>query len=130
MGVPGSDSAHRILVADDDDLIRIFLKDLLTRLGYSVEIVSNGAEALEKARTGDYVLFILDLEMGRPTGLEVIARFRAAGNETPIILMSGSFSAKLLESMPGAEGVTYLVKPFSCSELETEIEKAVGKNAG
>jgi len=117
-------------VADDDDFIRRFLKDLLTRRGYQVDLVPNGAEALEKSRTGDYSVFILDLEMGRPTGLEVITRLRAAGNETPIVLMSGSFSAELLGSMPGAVGVTYLAKPFSGAEVEAEIEKVIGKNAG
>jgi DNA-binding response OmpR family regulator len=127
--VPGSDSAPRILVADDDEFIRRFLRDFLTRQGYAVELVPNGAEVLEKASTGDYSLFILDFEMGRPTGLEVIARLRAAGNETPIILMSGSFSAELLGSTPYAVGVTYLPKPFSGSELEAEIEKVIGKNA-
>lgn len=128
--MPGSNLACRILVADDDDFIRRFLKDLLTRRGYQVDLVPNGAEALEKSRTGDYSVFILDLEMGRPTGLEVIARLRAAGNETPIVLMSGSFSAELLGSMPGAVGVTYLAKPFSGAEVEAEIEKVIGKNAG
>jgi hypothetical protein len=67
--------------------------------------------------------------MGRPAGLEVIARLRASGNETPIILMSGSFSAELLESASGGAGVIYLPKPFSDAEIETEIEKLIGKGA-
>ena len=128
--MPGSDSVQRILVADDDDFIRHFLRDFLTRQGYALDLVPNGAEALEKASIGDYSLFILDFEMGRPTGLEVIARLRAAGNETPIILMPGSFSAELLESMPGAVEVTHLPKPFSGSELQAEIENLIGKGAG
>lgn len=109
--MPGSNSAPRILVADDDDFIhRRFLNDLLNRRGYTVELVPSGAEALEKAGTGDYSLFILDLEMGRPTGLEVIARLRAAGNETPVILMSGSFSSELrrVEEGPAVWGLPLL----------------------
>ena len=125
----GSDSTQRILVADDDDFIRRFLSDFLIRRGHEVDLVSNGFEALKKADEEDYSLFILDLEMGRPTGLEVIARLRAAGNETPIILMSGSFSADLLEGGPYAVGVTYLAKPFGGTELEEEIEKVIGKNS-
>ena len=126
----GSDSVQRILVADDDDFIRRFLHDLLTRRGYTVELVPNGAEALKALSTGDYTLLILDLEMGRPTGLEVIARLRAAGNEIPVILMSGSFSTESLEGVPTGVGVTCLVKPFSGAELEAAVEQAIGKNAG
>ncbi len=125
----GSDSAQRILVADDDDFVRRFLNEFLTRQGYSVDLVPNGTEALEKSAAGNYSLFILDLEMGRPTGLEVITRLRAAGNETPVILMSGSFSRESLENAPAGVGVTYLEKPFSGAELEIAIERAVGKSA-
>ncbi len=127
--MPGSDSAQRILVADDDDFVRRFLGAFLTRRGYSVELVPNGAQALEKAGEEGYSLFILDFEMGRPTGLEVILRLRASRNETPIILMSGSFSAETLDTAPSAGGVTCLEKPFSGSELEAAIETAIGKSA-
>lgn len=130
IGLAGSDSAPRILVADDDDFIRLFLWDFLTRQGYTVELVPNGAEVLEKAGRGGYSLILLDLEMGRPTGLEVIASLNAAGNETPMILMSGSFSAELQESAPYGVEVMYLAKPFSGAELDAAIEQAIGKSAG
>ena len=125
----GSDSAQRILVADDDDFIRRFLGDYLTHRGYQVDLVPNGVEALEKSGTANYALVILDHEMGRPTGFEVITRLRVAGNEIPVILMSGSFSAESLENAPTGVGVTYLEKPFSGAELEVAIERAVGKSA-
>lgn len=125
----GSDSALRILVADDDDFVRRFLGDFLTRRGYAVDLVPNGAEALDRAAAENYALVILDYEMGRPNGLEVILRLRAAGNETPVVLMSGSYSAGTADTAPGAGGVTCLEKPFSGAELEATIERAVGKSA-
>jgi DNA-binding response OmpR family regulator len=128
--VPGSDSPQRILVADDDDFVRRFLGAFLTRRGYSVELVPNGVEALKKAGEEDYSLFLLDFEMGRPTGLEVILRLRAAGNETPIILMSGSFTSDTFDTAPGAGGVVCIEKPFSGAELEAAIEASIGKSAG
>jgi hypothetical protein len=64
------------------------------------------------------------------TGHKVISRLRAAENETSIVLMTGSFSSALLESMPGVIGVTTLAKPFSGSERDAEIDQLIGKGAG
>ena len=120
-----SHAQERILVADDDDFVRRYFRDFLTRRGYPVVTVPNGAVALERAGTGAFSLLILDLEMGQPSGLEVIRELRSGGSQTPIILMSGSFSLKGLAQTPPEAGVAYLTKPFTGSELEAAIQKGM-----
>jgi DNA-binding response OmpR family regulator len=120
-------AAQRILVADDDDFVRRILRDHLTREGYRVDLVPNGAEALKKVKSTKYSLLLLDLEMGHPTGLEVIAELRAEGNGVGVILMSGSFTLRSLKDMPRDAAVSYLTKPFTAVELERAIEGRIGR---
>ena len=123
----GLKAARRILVADDDNFVRRILKDHLTRDGYGVDLVPNGAEALKKVKSANYSLLILDLEMGHPTGLEVIAELRGQGNGVGVILMSGSFTLRNLKDMPRDAAVSYLTKPFTAVELGRAIEGRIGK---
>jgi DNA-binding response OmpR family regulator len=82
---------HRILVADDDDLVRDALTDLLELEGYEVQAAYDGQHALELAVNGARPdLVIADLQMPRLRGDHLIDRLRAADVTAPVIIATAS----------------------------------------
>ena len=65
-------SNGKILVVDDEEIMREVLSALLESENYSVELAQNGAQALEKARDGEYSVVLLDLMMPDMDGLQVL----------------------------------------------------------
>ena len=72
-----SDEPLRVLVADDDDNYRAYVVALTRKLGYSVEIARDGEEALARLRQSHFDVAVIDHNMPRLTGVEVIAQVRA-----------------------------------------------------
>jgi len=124
-----NDSAAKILVADDDRTALALVERLLASRGHSVVPVVNGAQALDETRKASFGLLVLDLHMGRPTGLEVITELRSSGNSVPIILMSGSFTRDHLLQAAVVAGVTCVSKPFSIPEFEAAVANLIGKES-
>jgi CheY-like chemotaxis protein len=117
----GSGSLRRLLVVDDNEDMRQTMKRLLERLGYEVEIASNGARALEMQRQVAADVLITDIFMPDTDGLETINQFRTNFPHVRIIAMSGG-GASIREAdylstatVAGADAV--LRKPFSKESL-------------
>jgi CheY-like chemotaxis protein len=117
----GTGSLRRLLVVDDNEDMRQTMKRLLERLGYEVEIASNGARALEMQRRVAADVLITDIFMPDTDGLETINQFRANFPHVRIIAMSGG-GASIREAdylstatVAGADAV--LRKPFSKESL-------------
>jgi len=110
----------RILVVDDDTEILSFLKRGLVYEGYTVDIASNGTEALAKARDNEPELVILDIMMPGIDGIEVCKRFRQA-SAVPILMLTakGTVDDRVVGLDSGADD--YLVKPFAFDELLARI---------
>ncbi len=110
----------RILVADDDPEIVNFLRKGLIFEGYSVETACDGAEALDKIKSGEPDLVILDIMMPGIDGLEVARRLRQAG-DIPILMLTakGTINDRVTGLDSGADD--YLVKPFDFDELLARI---------
>jgi DNA-binding response OmpR family regulator len=115
-----SRDALRVLVVDDDELIRDVLVDLLVEEGLQVETVPDAASALSAldARTPDVVL--LDVVMPSMNGLDLLAEIRRRG-DVPVIFVSGKGGEtdRVLGLRMGADD--YIVKPFSGPELVARI---------
>jgi CheY-like chemotaxis protein len=117
----GSGSLRRLLVVDDNEDMRQTMKRLLERLGYEVEIASNGARAIEMQRKVAADVLITDIFMPDTDGLETINQFRTNFPHVRIIAMSGG-GASIREAdylstatVAGADAV--LRKPFSKESL-------------
>jgi two-component system, OmpR family, response regulator MprA len=107
----------QILVVDDEPAVRDSLDRALRLEGYEVGLAGDGAEALE-ALTGDSPdAIVLDLMMPRVDGLEVCRRMRAAGDRTPVLVLTArdTVSDRVKGLDAGADD--YLVKPFALDEL-------------
>lgn len=83
-------SMTRILIIDDEPLIRQALSDYLEELGYQTAMAADGAQGLARAREGGFDAVLVDLRMPRVDGLEVIAALKREQPELPIIVISGT----------------------------------------
>lgn len=110
-----------ILLVDDETAITDNLAPFLGRSGFSVEVASNGEEALQKVDLQRLDLLILDVLMPLLDGREVLRRLRQAGNWIPVILLTqvGEAGERAMALEEGADD--YLNKPFDPHELVARI---------
>ena len=113
----------RILIADDKASSRELVRTILENLGYVIEEAGDGVEALETALERPPDLVLLDLQMPRLTGEEVLARLRADHRfaKLPIVALTASAMAGDREKALAAGFTSYLAKPVTISTLRTEI---------
>jgi len=112
----------KILIVDDDPVMRESLLTVLESEGYKVSQAADGQEGLAKAKEGRFDLIALDHVMPRLGGLEVCRTLREAGIQTPIIIFTGSKKEeidKVLGLELGADD--YMVKPFGTSEFIARV---------
>jgi two-component system response regulator MprA len=111
----------RVLIADDDQAVRDSLERTLRFEGYAVEIAGDGGDALARAADTPPDLFILDVTMPTMGGLEACRQLRAAGDRTPILMLTArdGISDRVAGLDAGADD--YLVKPFALQELLARV---------
>ena len=118
----------KILVVDDERLLVKGIKFNLENEGYQVETGSDGAEAVELARSGRFDLIILDLMMPKIDGLQACMKIREFSNVPIIMLTARSEDAdKIIGFECGADD--YITKPFNILELKARI-RALLRRAG
>jgi DNA-binding NtrC family response regulator len=119
----------RILVADDDAVIREGLRRILSAEGYQVETVSNGRAALERLEQERFKLLITDLKMPGMSGLEVLQSLRACQPELPVVLITGYAAIdNAVEAMKNG-ATDYLSKPFANEEIVSKVKNAMKSRA-
>ena len=112
----------KILLAEDDKETGSYLQKGLSGEGHTVDLLSDGREALTQAMSRPYDLMILDRMMPGLDGLSLLKSVRAARIETPTILLTamGSTDDKVEGLRAGADD--YMVKPFAFVELLARID--------
>ncbi|HUJ62505.1 MAG TPA: response regulator transcription factor [Kofleriaceae bacterium] len=111
-----------ILIVEDDEAIATGLSLNLKLAGRPTEIARDGDEALRRAGEIDYALILLDINLPKRNGLEVLTAMRAADNLVPVIVLSareGEFD-KVAALRLGADD--YVTKPFALAELLARID--------
>ena len=110
----------KILVVDDERVMVKGIKFNLENEGYQVETGSDGEEAVDKARTGQFDLIILDLMMPKIDGLQACMKIREFSN-VPVIMLTakGEDADKIIGFECGADD--YITKPFNILELKARI---------
>src|SRR5579864_12060 len=119
----------RVVIAEDEAIIRLDLKEILEAEGYEVVgETGRGDEAVELVRTNQPDLAILDVKMPGLDGIEAARRITAEHRTAALILTAFS-QRNLIEDARDAGVAAYLVKPFQRSELIPAIEVAVARYA-
>jgi two-component system response regulator MprA len=113
--------AERILVVDDDPVLRRSLERVLRLGSYEVDLAENGQLALALLGRQRYAAIVLDVGMPGPSGLDVARRIRDAGDRTPVIMLTARDTVP--DRVDGLEAGAddYLAKPFAIEELLARI---------
>jgi response regulator NasT len=119
----------RIIIADDESLIRMDLREMLTNLGYLVVgEAGDGNTALSLARELKPDVVIMDIKMPSMDGIQA-AQILTAERVAPVILLTAFSQKELITRAREAGVVAYLVKPFKESDLSPAIEVALARFA-
>jgi two-component system, response regulator PdtaR len=114
----------RVLIAEDEALIRLDLKEMLEEEGYSVVAeVGDGQQAVDRAQELRPDLVILDIQMPVLDGLSAAEQI-ASSRVAPVIVLTAFSQRELVERARDAGAMAYLVKPFSKNDLVPAIEVA------
>ena len=117
----------RVVIADDEAVIRMGLKQMVTSLGHKVvATAANGEEALESVLRLEPDLLLLDIKMPGMDGLTVAERL-ATERPIPIVMLTAYSDRSLIERAVNASVMGYLVKPIHESKLGPTIEVAMGR---
>ena len=111
----------RLLVAEDDPKLLKSLKHIFETNNYTVDAVSDGADALAYIEAGEYDGLILDIMMPGASGIEVLKTLRQAGNSTPALFLTAKAEVNQRVEGLDAGADDYLPKPFSVQELLARV---------
>lgn len=131
--VPEDDKSHvpplttRVVIAEDEALIRLDLKEMLEEEGYTVVgEAGDGEQAVELAREHRPDLVILDVKMPKMDGISAAEKI-AEESIAPVLMLTAFSQRDLVERARDAGAMAYLVKPFSKADVVPAIEMAVSR---
>ena len=114
----------KVLVADDEEIIRNLFTDVLQDEGYNVTTANNGLKAQEIAKTTFFDIAFVDVHMPVMNGVQALRALKEISPKTAIVMMD-SFPDLLLEEAEREGVVTCIHKPFDIKEVIAVIEEAI-----
>ena|ERR1019366_2039935 len=111
-----------ILVVDDESGVRELVGDVLELEGYNVTVAVDGLDALSHIRRQKFDLYVLDINMPKIDGLVLLEKVRAAGDQTPALLLSARREKDDIHQGFRIGADDYVTKPFSIEELALRVE--------
>ncbi len=118
-------SRAKILLVDDDDLLRYSLQAIFIYTGYDVQVACSGEEALEHASQYPFDVLITDYRMEDMDGLRLCRELRKQGKDFAAVLISGYNDEEMMEEAH-REGIANIFsKPLNLTQLEDSIANAV-----
>jgi CheY-like chemotaxis protein len=122
---PNNAPGCRILVVDDEDLVRAGLRRILEREGHKVVVAAGGEEALGLYQSGSFDLVISDLNMPGMKGDELAAAVKAVAPARPVILIT-ALTQQLRENPGRLKHIDFVLeKPFTIESLRETIRRAI-----
>jgi len=116
-GLSSATYSPRLLLVEDDSRLASLLEELLTGRGYAVQLAHDGQAGLHAGLTCDFDLMVIDRGLPAIEGVDLLARLRARGVITPVLILTarGTVNDRVEGLDAGAED--YLTKPFEVAEL-------------
>jgi two-component system response regulator AtoC len=115
----------KILVVDDEKLLRWSLQNDLGRQGYQVDTAENGAEAYSKLKADQYDVLLLDIRLPDTSGIEILKRVRQADPHLIVVIMTGHGDVETAVEAMRAGAYDYVSKPFNLKEISARLERAI-----
>lgn len=119
--------SKKILLADDEDDIKVILKMFLENEGYEVCTAFDGLDAIDQARTQKPDVILLDVMMPLIDGFEVCKKLKADPETAaiPVIMLSAASHSESVQKGLAAGAVDYLIKPFEPEHLDALLNKVL-----
>jgi len=114
-----------MLIAEDKEAMRRSLVRLFSEKGHEVIEAGSGAEALERFNETEVDLVITDLQMGEVGGLQVLCEVKKRSPQTPVLIVTAFGTVETAVEAMRQGAFDYLLKPFSLTEIEARVEKAL-----
>src|SRR3954447_17204294 len=119
----------RILVVDDQELMRDSLAATLTRAGHDVVVCTDGPAAVDRLSAGPrFDLLITDLKMPRMTGIELLAEAKRLRPELPVIMMTAFATVQTAVEAMKLGAYDYIQKPFDGDEIKHLVDRTLEHN--
>ena len=117
----------RVLIVEDDPNLREMIEEWLIFEKYTVSACGSGIEAIEQLDALRFGCIILDWHLGDMTGIDILKKYRQAGNKTPVMMLTGS-NHKADRDLALASGAdAYISKPFKLHELSHVLGKLIAQ---
>jgi len=115
----------KILVVDDDKLIRWSLKEIFSQEGYVVDAVATAKDALKQAKNITYELIFSDLEINDENGIEMLRKARTFQPEAKIIILSALTKQQIEPKLGSLSIFSIIEKPFRSEQIKTIVKEAL-----
>lgn len=119
----------KVLVADDEELIRLSLFRYLTASGYSVDTARNGKELISLLEKEKFDIVVTDFEMPELNAIDVLITIREMGIKLPVIVISAYFSEKNIEESLAKGAFKCINKPFHMGDMLNVVKEAAATSA-
>ena len=118
----------RILVVDDELLLRQIYTEVLTHADYEVDTVEDGAVAWDALQVKGYDLLITDNNMPKVTGVDLLKKIHAACMTLPVIMATGTYPDEEFTRYPWLQPAAMLLKPYSIVEFLEAVKEVLCAN--
>ncbi len=118
----------KILIVEDEKKVASFIKRGLEDENYLVTLSYDGLDGFKRALTGDFDLIILDCMLPKKDGITVLHELRAAGNLTPVLMLTARAETADVVSGLDAGADDYLAKPFAFAELQARVRALIRRS--
>lgn len=115
----------RILVVDDEEIMRAFLREVLSEEGYTIDLAVSGRDAVEKMGEAQYDIIITDIVMPELDGLGVVAAAKKLNYEVDVIVMTGYASMETAVESMKLGATDYITKPFNIDQIRIIVSNAI-----
>ena len=116
-------SRARVLVVDDEHLMRKMVRSILVKEGYSVTQATDGDDALVKLEKSRFDIVITDINMPGSDGFQLLTAIREAHPEIGVIVMTGFGDSTTPDRARALGADEYITKPFNSREIEVIVER-------
>ncbi|MFN3480428.1 MAG: sigma-54-dependent transcriptional regulator [Thermodesulfovibrionales bacterium] len=124
-------SRPKILVIDDEEIVRVSCKKCLTPEGYDVDVAANGIEGLAMTENNRYDVILTDLKMPDMDGMEFLAKVKERHPDTKVIMITGYSTVEHAVKAMRMGAYNYIEKPFTPDALIEAVKEAItGKRTG
>jgi len=114
----------KILIVDDEQLVRWFLDRALRKSGHEVITASGILDAFNKLQTEDFQVLFLDLRMPEGSGTELLGKLETLKRKPKVIICSAFITSELEEEFKN-KGICTLKKPFKLEELNNTLQRCL-----